>query len=143
MNSSVAWALVVHVIGFVFWMAGLLVVTQIMAAHAEERSPEAGSALRKLEMKLLNGMAHPGALIAIGAGSVLIVMHPDYLRQSWLHAKLSLVVILIGMNVFLHMRARELGDGRSKARPGQFRMLHGVTSALFLIIVILVMIKPF
>ena len=143
MNSSVAWALVVHVIGFVFWMAGLLVVTQIMAAHAEERSPEAGSALRKLEMKLLNGMAHPGALIAIGAGSVLIVMHPDYLRQSWLHAKLSLVVILIGMNVFLHMRARELGDGRSKARPGQFRMLHGVTSALFLIIVILVMVKPF
>ena len=30
MNSSVAWALVVHVIGFVFWMAGLLVVTQVM-----------------------------------------------------------------------------------------------------------------
>jgi putative membrane protein len=143
MNSAVAWALVFHVIGFVFWMAGLLVVTQVMAAHAEERSPEAGSALKRLERKLLNGMAHPGALIAIGAGTVLIVMQPGYLRQSWLHVKLSLVVIVIGMNLFLHMRAQELGDGRSKARPGQFRMLHGVISALFLIIVILVMIKPF
>ena len=143
MNSSVAWVLVVHIIGFVFWMAGLLVVTQVMAAHAEERSPEAGGALRKLEMKLLKGMAHPGALITIGAGTVLIAMHPDYLHQSWLHAKLSLVVILIGMNAFLHMRARELGDGRSKSRPGQFRLLHGVISAVFLIIVILVMIKPF
>ena len=143
MNSSVAWALVFHVIGFVFWMAGLLVVTQVMAAHAEERSAEAGSALKRLEMKLLNGMAHPGALITIGAGAVLIVMQPGYLRQSWLHAKLSLVVILIGMNLFLHMRARELRDEPSKSRPGQFRMLHGVISALFLCIVILVMIKPF
>ena len=143
MNSSVAWALVVHVVGFVFWMAGLLVVTQVMAAHAGERSTEAGSALKRLERKLLNGMAHPGALITIGAGTVLIVMQPAYLHQSWLHAKLSLVVILIGMNVFLHMRARELGDGRSKSIPGQFRMLHGVISAVFLIIVILVMVKPF
>ena len=143
MNSSVAWALVVHVVGFVFWMAGLLVVTQVMAAHAGERSTEAGSALKRLERKLLNGMAHPGALITIGAGTVLIVMQPAYLHQSWLHAKLSLVVILIGMNVFLQMRARDLRDDQSKARPGQFRMLHGVISALFLIIVILVMVKPF
>jgi len=143
MNSSVAWALVVHVVGFVFWMAGLLVLTSVMAVHAEERSPEAGSALKRLEMKLLNGMAHPGALITIGAGTVLIVIQPAYVHQSWLHAKLSLVVILIGMNLFLHMRARELADKPFKARPGQFRMLHGVISALFLIIVILVMIKPF
>jgi len=143
MNSSVAWALVVHVVGFVFWMAGLLVVTQVMAAHAGERSTEAGSALKRLERKLLNGMAHPGALITIGAGTVLIVMQPAYLHQSWLHAKLSVVVILIGMNVFLHMRARELRGDQSRARPGQFRILHGVISALFLIIVILVMVKPF
>src|SRR5215472_3418279 len=131
MNSSVAWTLVIHVVGFVFWMAGLLVLTQLMAVHAEERSPEAGSALKRLEMKLLNGMAHPGALITIGAGIALIVMQPAYLRQSWLHAKLSLVVILVGMNLFLHMRARGLGQEGSKSRPGQFRMLHGVISALF------------
>jgi protoporphyrinogen IX oxidase len=143
MNSPIAWALVFHVIGFVFWMAGLLVVTQLMAVHAEERSPEGGRVLSRLEMKLLKGLAHPGALITIGAGIVVVAIQPGYLRQSWLHAKLSLVVILIGMNLFLHMRARELGAGRSKVRPGQFRMLHGVVSVLFLFIVILVMIKPF
>ncbi len=143
MNSSVAWALVFHVIGLVFWMGGLLVVTQVMAAHAEERSSEASRALRRLETKLLNGMAHPGALITVVAGIVLVGLQPAYLRQSWLHAKLSLVVILIGMNLFLHMRARALREEQSEARSGQFRMLHGVISALFLGIVILVMIKPF
>ncbi len=94
-------------------------------------------------MKLLNGMAHPGALITIVAGVILIALHPGYLRQSWLHAKLSLVVILIGMNLFLHWRARALRKEQTEARSGQFRMLHGVISALFLGIVILVMIKPF
>ena len=143
MNSFVAWALVFHVIGLVFWMAGLLVVTQAMAAHTEERSNDGRRALGKLEMKLLNGMAHPGALIAIVAGIVLIALHPGYLRESWLHIKLSLVVILIGMNLFLHMRAGALREEKPEARSGQFRMLHGVISALFLAIVILVMIKPF
>jgi putative membrane protein len=143
MNSSVAWALVIHVIGLVFWMAGLLVVTQVMAAHAEEGSSDARRALGRLEMKLLSGMAHPGALITLVAGIVLIVLHPGYLRQSWLHAKLSFVVILIGMNLFLHMRAGALREEKPEARSGQFRMLHGVISALFLAIVILVMIKPF
>jgi putative membrane protein len=94
-------------------------------------------------MKLPKGLAYPGALITIAAGIVVIVIQPSYLHQGWLHAKLLLVAILIGMNLFLHMRARELGDGRSKSRPGQFRMLHGAVSALFLFIVILVMIKPF
>lgn len=142
MNSPVAWALVFHVIGLVFWMAGLLVVTQVMAAHAEESSSEA-KALGRLEMKLLNGMAHPGAAITIAAGIVVVALQPGYLRQHWLHAKLLLVVILIGMNFFLHLRAKALREEQSKARSGQFRMLHGVISAIFLGIVILVMIKPF
>jgi hypothetical protein len=47
------------------------------------------------------------------------------------------------MNVFLHLRATALREQTSEARGGQFRMLHGVISALFLGIVILVMIKPF
>ncbi len=141
MNSAVAWALVVHVIGLVFWMAGLLGVTLVMAAHAEA-SPEAGKILARLESKLLNGMAHPGALITIIAGITLIYLQPAFLRRSWLHAKLSLVVILIGMNFLLHLRARTLRQ-ESGLRSGQFRMLHGVISALFLGIVVLVMIKPF
>ena len=142
MNSAVAWALVVHVVGLVFWMAGLLGVTLVMAVHAEEGSPEAGKALARLENKLLKGMAHPGALITIAAGTTLIALQPALLRLSWLHAKLSLVVILIGMNLFLHLRARTLRQ-QSGLRGGQFRMLHGVISALFLGIVVLVMIKPF
>lgn len=142
MNSAVAWALVVHVVGLVFWMAGLLGVTLVMAVHAEEGSPEGGKALARLENKLLKGMAHPGALITIVAGTALIALQPALLRLSWLHAKLSLVVILIGMNLFLHLRARTLRQD-SGLRSGQFRMLHGVISALFLGIVVLVMIKPF
>jgi putative membrane protein len=142
MNSPVAWALVFHVIGLVFWMAGLLVVTQVMAVHAEEKSSEA-KVLGRLEKRLLNGMAHPGALMTVAAGIVVVALQPGYLHQHWLHAKLSLVVILLGMNVFLHLRATGLREQTSEARSGQFRVLHGVISALFLGIVILVMIKPF
>ena len=36
----VAWTLVFHIVGLVFWLGSLLVVTQILAIHTEEASPE-------------------------------------------------------------------------------------------------------
>ena len=49
MNSPTAWALVFHVVGFVFWMGGLMVATQVMASESVETSAEARRALERLE----------------------------------------------------------------------------------------------
>lgn len=143
MNSGVAWALVFHVVGFVFWMAGLLMATQALAAQAEETAPEARAALGRYEMKLIKGFVYPGAAITIVAGAVVLWLQPDYLRQGWLHAKLFLVLLLLGLNVIVHLRAAAFAAGRVELKKGHGRMLHGIASLLFLLIVILVMIKPF
>lgn len=143
MNSGVAWALVFHVIGFVFWMAGLLMATQALAAQAEETAPEARAALARYEMKLIKGFVYPGAAITVVAGAAILWLQPDYLHQGWLHAKLFLVVLLLGLNVKVHLRANAFTAGRVELRPRDGRVLHGIASLLFLLIVILVMIKPF
>ena len=143
MNSGVAWALVFHVVGFVFWMAGLLMATQALAAQAEESAPEARAALARYEMKLIKGFVYPGSAITVVAGAVVLWLQPDYLHQGWLHAKLFLVVLLLGLNVKVHWRAKAFAVGRVELRKRDGRMLHGIASLLFLLIVILVMIKPF
>ena len=97
---------------------------------------------RVADAVVISKRARAIALQSVVAGMALLLLQPAYLRQSWLHAKLSLVVILIGMNLFLHLRARALRQ-QSGLPSGQFRMLHGLVSALFLGIVVLVMIKPF
>src|SRR5208337_755178 len=94
-GDMLAWVLVFHLIGLVFWLGSLLVVTHVLAIHTEEPSREARAALGRLEMKLLQGMAHPGAALMVITGITLIAGSPQYLREHWLHAKLALVIVLI------------------------------------------------
>lgn len=143
MNSPIAWALVFHVFGVVFWMAGLLVVTQVLAAHTNEKSPEARKVLERLELKLLNGLAHPGAAITLIAGITVVMMDPAFMRQTWLHAKLSLVAILIGLDFLVYWRTKGFHSGEIDLKRKECMMLHGAVSLVFLGILILVMIKPF
>ena len=143
MNSPIAWALVFHIIGFVFWMAGMLIVAQVLAVHTQEASPEARQVLVNLEMKLLKGLAHPGAALTVIAGVVVVAIQPAYLHQAWLHAKLFLVAILLGLDGIVYVRARAFQAGRIKLQRRECKILHGVISLVFLGIVILVMIKPF
>lgn len=142
MNSPVAWALVFHIFGIVFWIGGLLIVTQVLAMHSTEESPEGRRAFERLEVKLLRGIAHPGAAIAVIAGIGILALEPAYLRQHWLHAKLLLVLILIGLDLLVFRRAKQLNMGEKLTR-GHFMMLHGAISLIFLGILVLVMIKPF
>lgn len=143
MNSPIAWALVFHILGFVFWMGGLLTVTQVLGAHTGEQSPEGRLALKKLEVKLLKGIAHPGAAITVIAGIAVLVIQPAYLHQAWLHAKLFLVAILIGLDIVVFLRAKEFHAGRIELKRKECMILHGAISLVFLGILILVMIKPF
>lgn len=142
MNSPIAWALLFHIFGFVFWISGLLIVTQVLAMHSTEESMEGRRAFERLEVKLLKGAAHPGAAITVVAGSAILTLQPSYLYQHWLHAKLLLVLILIFLDVVVYLRAKQLNMGEKIARS-HFMMLHGAISLVFLGILVLVMIKPF
>ncbi len=139
----VAWTLVFHIIGLVFWLGSLLVVTQILAIHTEETSPETRATLGRLESKLLRGLAHPGAAIMVITGFLLVSHDPVYLREHWLHAKLLLVVVLVALDLRLTFRARELQEGKIELSRRECMFLHGAISLVFLAILILVLIRPF
>ena len=139
----VAWTLVFHIVGLVFWLGSLLVVTQILALHTEEPSPETRETLGRLESKLLKGLAHPGAAIMVITGFLLVSENPTYLRETWLHAKLLLVVTLIVLDLRLTFRARAFREGKIEISRRECMVLHGAISLVFLIILILVLIKPF
>jgi putative membrane protein len=139
----VAWTLVFHIIGLVFWLGSLLVVTQILGLHTEETSPETRATLGRLESKLLKGLAHPGAALMVITGFILVSHDPNYLREHWLHAKLLLVVILVGLDLRLTFRARAFQEGNIELSHRECMVLHGAISLVFLAILILVLIKPF
>jgi len=138
-----AWTLVFHLIGLVFWLGSLLVATHVLAIHAEESSPEARAVLERLEMRLLKGLAHPGAALMVITGVLLVAQKPHYLRALWLHAKLLLVVILIAFDLRVYFRTKAFRAGRIEMRRRECMALHGVIALVFFGILILVLTKPF
>jgi uncharacterized membrane protein len=139
----VAWTLVFHIIGLVFWLGSLLVVTHVLAIHSEESSPEARAALGRLEMKLLKGLAHPGAALMVITGAMLVIQDPYYLRQLWLQLKLILVVVMIGLDLRVYFRTRAFIAGKIQMQRKECMALHGAMALVFSLILILVLTKPF
>jgi putative membrane protein len=139
----VACILVFHLVGLVFWLGGLLVVTHVLAIHSEEPSTAAQATLGRLEMKLLNGLAHPGAALMVITGTILIGENPHYLREHWLHAKLLLVAVLLVLDIRVYFRTTAFHAGRAQLRRRECMALHGAISLVFFGILILVLIKPF
>jgi len=142
-GEMIAWILVFHLTGLVFWLGSLLVVTHVLAVHSEEPSTEARATLGRLEMKLLNGLAHPGAAVMVISGVIMIVENPQYLLEHWLQAKLLLVALLVILDLRVYFRTTGFLAGRVELRRRECMALHGGISLVFLAILILVLLKPF
>jgi len=139
----VAWTLVLHLIGLVFWVGSLLVVTHVLALHTQETSEAARAALSRLEMKLLKGLSHPGAALMVISGSILLMENPYFLRTNWLHIKLFLVLVLIALDLRVYFRTRAFQAGRIELQRSECLALHGAIALVFTGILILVLTKPF
>ena len=139
----VAWTLVFHIIGLVFWVGSLLAATHVLAIHTEETSPEARAALGRLEMKLLKCLTHPGAAIMLITGIALLAQDQFALRAHWLHFKLVLVVVMIALDLRVYSRAKAFNTGAIELRRGECMALHGIIALILMGILILVLVKPF
>ena len=129
--------LVVHVLGLVFWVSGLLVTSMALTRHTQEAAAEARDALARLERIFLRGLADPGALLTILAGvNVIMTNSHYYLRAPWLHIKLTFVFLLIILHGILAMRTKAFSTGRIAMQRSEARLLVLATLFLFLSILI-------
>ncbi|MGH9533719.1 MAG: CopD family protein [Terriglobales bacterium] len=146
MSAAFSWALVFHITGIVFWIGGLLMTTQVLAAASQDDPADATARAchQRTARRMLRAMAHPGAVITLASGGVLLYLagrhDPAFFRATWLNIKLLLVVALLWLDWLLWTRVRDLD--RSPAHRKDASMLHGVISAAFFIILILVFLKP-
>jgi putative membrane protein len=138
----IAWILVFHLTGLVFWLGSLLVVTHVLAIHSEEPSTGTRATLGRLETKLLKGLAHPGAAVMVISGLIMIGENPHYLREHWLQAKLLLVALLLILDLRVYFRTAAFLAGRAELRRRECMALHGAVSLVFFAILILVLLKP-
>jgi putative membrane protein len=134
--------LALHIFGVIFWMGGLLMVTSFLARVPEEVGLPKERFLGAAR-GLFESTVNLGAAISIALGIVLILMDPSVLRHGWLHAKLLLVAILLFYHVRFYRRIIYLENNPSQSSSREFRVIHGMVSALLIAILVLTVMKPF
>jgi putative membrane protein len=139
------WFLAFHLISVMFWMAGMYYLPRLFVYHMEAfEANQPFHVFETMEVKLLRIIMNP-AMIAAWFFAILMIIRPGFLESAewWFWIKLVSVIILTGFHMFLAKTRRNLADGEF-ARPSAFyRKINEIPPILTVIIVIMVIIKPF
>jgi putative membrane protein len=137
------WLKAGHIIFVIFWMAGLFMLPRLFVYHqeAEPGSPENERWIER-ERKLLKIILAP-SIVVVWVLGVLLAFSLGAWDQGWLHAKLALVIGLSAYHGYLAGYAKKLARGERPLSGKALRMLNEVPGVAAVLIVLLVVVKPF
>ncbi|WP_330925785.1 protoporphyrinogen oxidase HemJ [Candidatus Sororendozoicomonas aggregata] len=139
------WVKAFHIISMVCWFAALFYLPRLFVYHADTQDEAGNERFKVMERKLYRGIATPAMLATLLLGFWLFSYAPSAYMASggWLHAKLTLVALLIGYH---HMCGRYLKqfDADKNQKTHRFYRWFNEVPVFFLVsIIILVVVKPF
>ena len=136
------WIKAGHVTFVIFWMAGLFIFPRYLVHHQESLgTPEAARWVER-EAKLRRVILTPAMVVVLLLGVVLASMSGAW-TQGWLHAKLAVVFALLGYHGWAVGYAKKLAAGRGTLSIRTLRMLNEAPAIAVVLIVVLVIVKPF
>ena len=138
-----SWIIWFHIISLVSWFAALFYMPRLFVYHAENADNEGFvKVVKVMEMKIYKYIGLPAMWATVFSGAYL-AYEVGFSGNGWLHAKIFLVLILMGYFLSLgYFRQKLLED--SCIKSGKFfRFYNEVPTLLLLAIVFLVIFKPF
>ena len=137
------WLKAGHIIFMVFWMAGLFMLPRQMLYLHPHAADTAEAALWAKRMGLLRKIILTPSLIVVWVLGLLLAMRSGAFSQGWFHAKLLLVVILSSYHGWMSATAKKMAGGERPLAERQLRLLNEVPALIAIVVVILVIVKPF
>ena len=139
---AMLWVKALHIVFVISWMAGMLYLPRLFVYHTEVTDEIGHQRFCVMEKRLytLTLIAMLGTWVL---GLWLLMLLPGYLQQGWLHAKLALVFALSGYHGWLKVRLRAFAERKNVKSARYYRIANEVPAVLMLLVVILVVVKPF
>ena len=143
MSDFYDWFKAFHVIAVIAWMAGLLYLPRLFVYHClAAPGSDKSETFKVMERRLLRAIMNP-AMIASWIFGLAAAQTGGLWGDGWLHVKLVFVLALTGIHMAMAKWRREFAADRN-ARPEKFyRIVNEVPTLLMIVIVILVIVKPF
>jgi putative membrane protein len=126
------------------WFAAIFYLPRLFVYHAMAEDQTSRDRFKIMERKLYRGIMNPSMIATLVLGIWMLTLNWDYYKtQGWLHAKITLVVLLIGYHhVCLAYLKKFAADANTKSDKF-YRIFNEVPVLLLVAIVILAVVKPF
>lgn len=134
---------IVHIVAMIAWMAGLLYLPRLFVYHANLTVDDnAYSLFATMERRLLNVIMTPAMIVVWLSGLMLVALNLDF--HVWLFLKVACVIGLSWYHILLGQWRQVFADqGLPPHSALFFRFINEVPTVLMIIIVTLVVLKPF
>lgn len=134
-----------HIIAIIAWMAGLLYLPRLFVYHAQSKiGSEQSETFKVMEWRLLRYITTPAMLASWVLGLALAFSGViDWSKDGWFHAKLFLVLLLSAYHGLLAKWTKDFALDRNTRSPRFYRIANEVPTLLMILIVILVVVRPF
>jgi putative membrane protein len=134
------WLKAFHIILVVSWFAGLFYLPRIFVNHAMVEEAATQERLAIMERKLYRFITPIGALAVLTG---LWLWFGYGFTGAWLHLKTTLVAGLVVYHLYCGHLVRVFAQGRNTRSHVWFRFFNEVPVLLLLVVVLLVVLKPF
>ena len=144
LSSWYLWLKTIHILAVIAWMAGLLLLPRYFVLHAQvEPSDPTSDRLITMESKLRGIIIAPSMIATWLFGILLALSIPDIMSQGWFHVKLTMVILLSAYHGYLVRLAKEFKRGERKHPHKFYRAINEIPFVLAIVIVAMVVLKPF
>jgi len=142
------WIKALHIIAVIAWMAGMLYLPRLFVYHcAAEPGSVQSETFKVMERRLLRAIINPAMIATWVFGLWLAWLGPDsrygWFASGWLWAKIILVLALSAVHGLLARWRKDFAQDRNRHSEKFYRIINEVPTVLMILIVLLVVLKPF
>lgn len=137
------WIKAFHIVAVIAWMAAMLYLPRLFVYHCEaEPGSKQSETFKLMERRLLRFIATP-AMIAAWASGLWLMIEAGFLRSGWMQGKLVLVFMLTVLHGFDAKWVKDFAADRNRHSARFYRFANEAPTILMILIVVLVVVKPF
>lgn len=139
------WVLSFHVISLIAWMAALFYLPRLYVYHCQVAvGSKESERFKVMERRLLKQIMTP-AMISTWVFGILLVLTPGIITwtEGWWYVKLASVVLLSGFHGATSKWRKDFLNDRNRRPERFYRVANEVPTVLMVVIVIMVIVKPF
>ena len=139
------WIKALHVIAVISWMAGMLYLPRLFVYHVDAAAgSDKSETFKVMERRLMRAIINPAMGLAWIFG-LLMLATPGIVdwSEGWIYVKLAAVVLMSGLHGQLSRWRKDFEADRNRRSARFYRLVNEVPTVLLIVIVVMVIVKPF